>query len=534
MYLPSPGGCRVAGLAAVGLQSKVTLLGLREGIHVGKREPLSSLAEGWRQGRGGLQLICGYSQSQEFAWSHCGALCLKHYALMRTGALEKIRLCLIKKLLPDLQDRRKYHEEFASSTSLHGVHKIVHTQSKARRVLWLLIVAGCLAIVVWQIYTRFIYYFSWPTTTTVVVQYVEKSPKQFFLLLTDRFQAHAVSNLKVIFLIWNTVSAIFQKFAMEDKYSQELNDFLLGNKNFSIKDFTRKNGFYLNSSTLLECDFFGKPCYPQDKFTDEPTLGYTDAGITFAIHSPQELPRFDGLGLLTPVGMHAQVAIRQLKSIIQEYPWGECKPDIKLQYHKIYSTNGCLLECKARYIQDWCGCLPFILPGNGTECDLLKFYKCVYPAVYNIEIKGLCTVGTHNSTCPAPCEETDYPTTVTYSNFGGEKAMKYFSTKLKKSSEYIRQNLVRIEIKYHDLSYKITQQQKALTISELLADVGGQLGLFCGASMITIIELLEYIFTNFCWMCIFLLLKAPEMPQWNNPSQNQPTHKGKKRGIQEC
>lgn len=66
------------------------------------------------------------------------------------------------------------------------------------------------------------------------------------------------------------------------------------------------------------------------------------------------------------------------------------------------------------------------------------------------------------------------------------------------------------------------------------AEVGGQLGLFCGASMITIVELLEYIFTNFCWMCIFLLLKAPEMPQWNNPSQNQPTHKEKKRGIQEC
>uniref|UniRef100_A0A8B9N984 Acid sensing ion channel subunit family member 5 n=1 Tax=Accipiter nisus TaxID=211598 RepID=A0A8B9N984_9AVES len=429
-----------------------------------------------------------------------------------------------------LEDRRKYHQEFASSTSFHGVHNIVQTQSKTRKVLWLLVVAGCLAIVIWQIYSRFIYYFSWPTTTTVVVQYVEnvKFPAVTFCNL-NRFQAHAVNNLRIIFLIWNIVSGVLQKFSMEDKYSQELNDFLLGNQKFSIKEFTRKNGFYLNSSTLLECDFFGKPCYPQDfehvfteygncftfnyndlparrvslsgrglhllfdvqqeKFTDEPALGYTDAGITFVIHSPKELPRFDGLGLLTPVGMHAQVSIRQLKSIIQEYPWGECKPDIKLQYHKIYSINGCLQECKARYIQDWCGCLPFILP---VVCFLRNIL------------------------------------------FGGEKAIKYFSAKLKKSPEYVRQNLVRIDIKYHDLSYKITQQQKALTISELLADVGGQLGLFCGASMITIIELLEYIFTNFCWICIFLLLKAPEMPQWNNPSQNQPTHKEKKKGIQEC
>lgn len=90
-----------------------------------------------------------------------------------------------------------------------------------------------------------------------------QSSKQFFLLPIDRFQAHAVSNLKIIFLIWNIVSGAQHKSHVEEKYSQELHDFLLGNQNFSIKEFTRKNGFYLNSSTLLECDFFGKPCNPQ-------------------------------------------------------------------------------------------------------------------------------------------------------------------------------------------------------------------------------------------------------------------------------
>lgn len=89
------------------------------------------------------------------------------------GILEKIRSYLIKKLLPHLEDRRKYHKEFASSTSFHGVHNIVQTRNKTRKVLWLLVVAGCFAIVIWQICSRFIYYFSWPTTTTVVVQYVE-------------------------------------------------------------------------------------------------------------------------------------------------------------------------------------------------------------------------------------------------------------------------------------------------------------------------------------------------------------------------
>ncbi|EMP24930.1 Amiloride-sensitive cation channel 5 [Chelonia mydas] len=450
----------------------------------------------------------------------------------------------------------------------------------------MLVVLGSITIVAWQIWNRFTNYFSWPTTTSIVVQYVEniEFPAVTFCNL-NRFQAHAVANLSIVFFLWSIVAGVLRAFTI-DKFSQELTDFLQGHQNFSIKEFTRNNGFYLNNSTLLECDFFGQPCYPEDfehvfteygncftfnhmdlparrrvslsgrglsllfdikqaQFTDDPTFGFLDAGIIYVVHSPKEPPRFDGLGLSTPVGMHAHAAISQQKTVIQEYPWGECNPNIKLQHHKIYSTYGCLQECKARHIQDKCGCLPFLLPDN-------------------VELMGLCTVGTHNSTCPVPCEETDYPTTVTYSSFVNEKALKFLSTKLKRSPEYVRQwgvecgvgekriktksptsqvsaltigvkvmreNLVYIDIKYHNLNYKMTRQQKARSVSELLADIGGQLGLFCGASMITVIEIVEYVFTNFCWLCIFLLLKAPEMPQWNIPAQNEQTDK---KGIQEC
>ncbi|XP_075050512.1 bile acid-sensitive ion channel [Mixophyes fleayi] len=461
---------------------------------------------------------------------------------------------------PSVEEQKKYKHEFAVSTSFHGLHNLVDsrntgTRGQIRRVAWSTVVIAAIITAFLQVISRVVNYFSWPTTTSVTVQYVDKIefPSVTFCNL-NRFQTSAVNNLSVAFFMWNIVSTVLN-FSNAGKDMQEVIDFLQLHQNFSIKDFTKNYGFYLNNRTLLKCDFFGIPCYPEDfehvfteygncytfnrntplsnkrvistgkglsvlfdikqtEFTDDPVLGFVDAGITFVIHSPKVPPKFDGLGLHSPVGMHAHASIRHFKTIIQEHPWGECNPDLILAHHEIYNTYGCLQECKSSYIQDECGCVPFLLPGIGKECDLQRFYNCVYPALYNIEKLELCSVGTYNSTCPVPCEETDYPATLSYSTFPSDKAADYLSSKLSQSSTYMKNNLVYIDIKYHGLNYKITKQQKALTPSELLSDLGGQLGLFCGASMITVIEVLEYLITHFCWLCAFLILKLPNISQW--------------------
>ncbi|XP_016863780.1 bile acid-sensitive ion channel isoform X1 [Homo sapiens] len=450
------------------------------------------------------------------------------------GLLEKIKLCLSKKPLPSPTERKKFDHDFAISTSFHGIHNIVQNRSKIRRVLWLVVVLGSVSLVTWQIYIRLLNYFTWPTTTSIEVQYVEKMefPAVTFCNL-NRFQTDAVAKFGVIFFLWHIVSKVLhlQEITANSTGSREATDFAASHQNFSIVEFIRNKGFYLNNSTLLDCEFFGKPCSPKEAFTDNPALGFVDAGIIFVIHSPKKVPQFDGLGLLSPVGMHARVTIRQVKTVHQEYPWGECNPNIKLQNFSSYSTSGCLKECKAQHIKKQCGCVPFLLPGYGIECDLQKYFSCVSPVLDHIEFKDLCTVGTHNSSCPVSCEEIEYPATISYSSFPSQKALKYLSKKLNQSRKYIRENLVKIEINYSDLNYKITQQQKAVSVSELLADLGGQLGLFCGASLITIIEIIEYLFTNFYWICIFFLLKISEMTQWTPPPQN---HLGNKNRIEEC
>ncbi|KAH0509881.1 Acid-sensing ion channel 5 [Microtus ochrogaster] len=419
------------------------------------------------------------------------------------GLLRKIKRYLSKRPLPSPDDRKKFDHEFALSTSFHGIHNIAQNRSRVRKAIWLSVVLGSVSLVAWQIYSRLVNFFTWPTTTSVEVQYVEKIefPAVTFCNL-NRFQAEAVSKFGIIFFLWDVVSKVLrlQEVSGNITHSPEALDFVTSHQNFSITEFVKNNGFYLNQDTLLDCKFFGKPCGPKEEFTDNPLPGFTDAGIIFVIHSPKKEPQFDGLGWSSPVGMHSRVTIRQLKTVHQEYPWGECKPDIKLKSFTTYNTYSCLKECKAQHIQRLCGCLPFLLPDH-------------------IELGGLCTMGTHNSSCPVSCEEIEYPATVSYSTFPSQRALKFLAKKLNQSQEYLSENLVNIEINYSDLNYKITQQQKAVSVPELLADVGGQLGLFCGASLITIIEIIEYLLTNFYWIFIFLLLKILEMIQRSPPPQ---------------
>uniref|UniRef100_H3A4U7 Acid sensing ion channel subunit family member 5 n=1 Tax=Latimeria chalumnae TaxID=7897 RepID=H3A4U7_LATCH len=472
------------------------------------------------------------------------------------NTLQKIQICLLHSL-PPVEERKKYDCEFATSTSFHGLHNAVGQQPRIRKVVWMLVVLSSFCVFIWQVSSRFINYFSWPTTTTVVLQYVEdiEFPAVTFCNL-NRYQTQAVTNLTIVFYLWSIVSAFIRFTGIDGSInvSQEPLDFVLGNPNFSIKDFTRSSGYLLNNSTLLKCDFYGEPCYPEDfehvfteygncytfnhndivvkrrvsvsgrglsllldikqiKKWETPCLGIQNRKISMITQINKNAPPQDSLKVKSPSFQHCCIIISSSSTVSQEYPWGECNPKIRLLYHDTYTAYGCLQECKSKQIQDKCGCIPPLLPGNGTECNLEQFYNCAYPTLFNVEKYGLCTAGIHNSTCPAPCEETSYPTTVSYSTFPSNKALQYLSFKLKKRSEYIRQNLVYIDVAYQDLNYKMTQQQKALTATELLADIGGQLGLFCGASVITIIEVLEYLITKSYWMCLALLLSAPRAHQ---------------------
>ncbi|XP_077977440.1 epithelial sodium channel subunit alpha-like [Glandiceps talaboti] len=62
-----------------------------------------------------------------------------------------------------------------------------------------------------------------------------------------------------------------------------------------------------------------------------------------------------------------------------------------------------------------------------------------------------------------------------------------------------RDNLVKLEIYYHDLNFKKTHEEPAYPLGNLWADVGGALGLWIGLSIVTVMEFFEFLFDTFHW-----------------------------------
>ncbi|XP_047670389.1 acid-sensing ion channel 4-A [Tachysurus fulvidraco] len=71
---------------------------------------------------------------------------------------------------------------------------------------------------------------------------------------------------------------------------------------------------------------------------------------------------------------------------------------------------------------------------------------------------------------------------------------RYLSRKYHKSEDYIRDNFLILDIFFEALNYETIEQKKAYDVAGLLGDIGGQMGLFIGASILTVLEILDYIY----------------------------------------
>ncbi|XP_052028988.1 acid-sensing ion channel 3 [Apodemus sylvaticus] len=225
-----------------------------------------------------------------------------------------------------------------------------------------------------------------------------------------------------------------------------------------------------------------------------------EVGIRVQIHNQEEPPAIDQLGFGAAPGHQTFVSCQQQQLSFLPPPWGDCNtasvdPDFDPEPSDTlsspspsppYSLIGCRLACESRYVARKCGCRMMHMPGNSPVCSPQQYKDCANPALDAMLRKDTCV-------CPNPCATTRYAKELSMVRIPSRASARYLARKYNRSETYITENVLVLDIFFEALNYEAVEQKAAYGVSELLGDIGGQMGLFIGASLLTILEILDYL-----------------------------------------
>ncbi|XP_072030335.1 acid-sensing ion channel 2-like [Amphiura filiformis] len=231
-----------------------------------------------------------------------------------------------------------------------------------------------------------------------------------------------------------------------------------------------------------------------------------DAGIKVMLHHPTEPPYIKELGFSTAPGMHTFVTMKheQISSLGPPYTICQTDGDAGMNYYSHYSFQACRIECETDVIVKECGCRLAEQPGDAEICNPENTHLCAHPLLVDV-IKG--TSGHADCACRNPCEVMHYPSTLSLSRLRPAFIQKMFhNTKHNMTKEYIAKNIAAISVYYEALNYETIEQRPEMDFLSLLATIGGHLGLFLGASLLSFIQIVEYL-SDETLMCLGCMKK---------------------------
>uniref|UniRef100_A0A8C6JB83 Uncharacterized protein n=1 Tax=Melopsittacus undulatus TaxID=13146 RepID=A0A8C6JB83_MELUD len=226
-----------------------------------------------------------------------------------------------------------------------------------------------------------------------------------------------------------------------------------------------------------------------------PVWGDTDetsyeAGVKVQIHSQEEPPFIDQLGFGVAPGFQTFVSCQQQRLVYLPPPWGDCKATpIESDFFTNYSITACRLDCETRYLAENCNCRMVHMPGNANVCTPEQYKECADPA-----LDFLVKKDSDYCACRTPCAMVRYGKELSMVKIPSKASARYLAKKFNKTEQYIADNVLVLDIFFEALNYEMIEQKKAYEVAGLLGDIGGQMGLFIGASLLTILEIFDYLY----------------------------------------
>ena len=424
------------------------------------------------------------------------------------------------------RDERTYngrsimHHFFQNSTT-HGVGKIYGSKTVTARLFWFVFFLAILAVVLTQISQLVIRLFQYEITTSMdsetsgqglqfpSVTFCNSDPNVLHQKHTHMLE-HNISEADRDFFAEgaHNLSELFQ----QPESFFEPNRCIFAQRNCSYQ----KNFKMLTTATDGNCFTFNpfgelhqiQPGVAhgltvvlnieQENYDPEWHNADTNgASVAITFHANNTEPELSneaylaGPGQLTRLGIHKKVSLRQ------KYPYKDNCSDGTDE-----SPHMCLTNCLVDQMMEKCNAVDVrtALDMKGHTGTLLPIAKnessekCVQDFMHHfLEAE----VGCH---CPVSCQEVMFQVSATQARWPTNAAMQRWlrHVRLHRGKEnatekYIRENYVAIQIYYQDFVVATTKHKPSYDFNMFLSDLGGQLGLWIGASIYSIFELVSFI-----------------------------------------
>ena len=439
--------------------------------------------------------------------------------------------------------------ELIGDSTVHGIPKILKSKSIFMKTVWLLFTAASLYFCTKQIMKSIEDYLSYGTVTTF--ENKVEMPAEFpaiTLCNLNAFQSDFALNML------GQIKSLFPPNVVLDKIEERL--LYLSFVSSRFNDTTKKLISFSMKETLISCRFNGQPCYSNDfdwyfdpfyancyRFNSRKgqIRNVTQTGNAFGLrlelfvgdeYKTQSFIRTAGYqvminnqsnfptaneGYTVSPGMETNLEISRVfnkklgplyNNCIQKstYP-GDTTIDSYL-YQTIIKSNqsyrqvDCFKLCLQQEIIKMCECYSNQFERlNGTVICSIEKYACMMNIMQEFlsgDVVKLCS-----PYCPAECDSQTFSVSISSSVYPVYAyALELMNnsliySKLSKEEllpEKVRTSVLSVNVYYKDLSYTVIGQQAKTEIVDLISNVGGNLGVFIGMSLLSLVEILEILF----------------------------------------
>jgi hypothetical protein len=232
-------------------------------------------------------------------------------------------------------------------------------------------------------------------------------------------------------------------------------------------------------------------------------------------------------GIFVSPGTSMNVAVnREFKTILPK-PYSEClivdshdkSTNFNSDLYQLikqspydYTQNFCLEQCVMKLYYERCGCLSSLYKSviTGFICSTDKELSCLSSAYWNVYLENNYVQKVCVPQRPLECYSNKFSYTTSSYDVHGDLYVNTIKNNPNLASDFVteeinaetaRKSFVRINVFYQSLSYTMSEEAPQWDGFSLIANIGGNLGLFMGVSFFSICEIITTLIELYFYKC---------------------------------